>query len=178
MSLLRRLSHILQLKDAQTIVEETKRKLKKTWMIVNGIPVLIADFVIDAEIIIGSESGDLDSLKNYKFSTLEKWLPEAGLYSLSDGSIVYLTKHPRRQWLLSFNENYYETKILGTRGKKIPINIRKEIYEGKRKDICVDAGGVIYYLSSKIGYILNENTLMCTDSRFRQELIDWGKENG
>ncbi|UOF80668.1 hypothetical protein [Caudoviricetes sp.] len=173
------LRKIFQLEDDTLLFDEAKKKLIGTIMLVNGVPITITSFNWETDEITGSEWVGMVGNKKWKVKTLQTYLPEAGLYPLSTGQLLLVTKHPKRQWYKSYHSNYYVLKLIGSQRKGVEdkvLNHIREIYKKERKDIHVDGVGDIYYFSLKIGYILNKKHLVCTNKNFVQELIDWLKE--
>jgi len=160
-------------------MEEANRKLRKTYMIVNGIVLKVSDFDIPYNIIhyINPNSGDVEHVK---VDTLQVFLPETGLYPLSNGQLLYVNKVPKRQWNKSFTFEYYSADNIGEMNPKATKyrakeQVLTEICYSKPSDIAIDYTGNIYYGSNVIGVVLNSKEVICNHQQYEQELIDWCK---
>jgi hypothetical protein len=153
--------------------EEAKKKLEGTYMIVNGTLEYVRElFINSSQLVSYDKRTDESSLINVH--TLEVFLPEAGLYPLNSGNIVFLQKVPKRQWMKSYTENYYKKDIIGT--AHITSDVVKDLLGKKRQDIAVDTERNIWFWNKKIGYIKDSEHLVCSNTLFKQELIDWSRD--
>jgi len=165
--LMQALAKIMDLKDP---LDEARKKLQDTYMVVNGKILYIKEFFTGTNqlLSINEDTGDgtlIDVL------TLDVFLPEAGLYQLSSGNLLCLSKIPKRQWLKSFSRTYYNSDVLGTVTQETrPI---LDILYQKPQKIAVNSIGNIYFLQTKIGVVKNAKEFICLDLNFAQELIDW-----
>ena len=102
---------------------------------------------------------------------------------MNNGSILYLTKNPRKTYAKSFSKTAYFLDIL--RGEKSKYSreyvatylpILKQIDLQKNKTIAVDGEKNIWFLNVLIGYVHNSNTVICINKYFEQELNDWSRD--
>lgn len=158
---------------------EAKRKLVNTYMVVNGKVLYIKDFNYALDFALCSIDNNSTGYK-VRVNTLEVWLPETGLYPLNNGQAAFVTKCPKRQWLKSFSPSYYYINFIGENIKPLDesSSYYNHIYQSKRVTIFVDSYRDIYYFNRNIGYVKDSITIVCTDSRFLQELKDWERDNG
>lgn len=169
-TLLKELKRIIDLKEP---LEEAKKKLTDTYMLVNGRVAFVRSFDnADDNIIFITDTQTGEHL-NEDVKTLDVWLPETGVYKLKDGYCAYITKIPKRQWAKSFNRNFYKAKILGLE-KDLSTSRYTEVANSVRESITNDIGGNIWFLNKRIGIISNK-TVTCLDKNYLQELKDWSK---
>lgn len=172
MTILSSLQEIMDLKDPW---DEAKKKLTGTWMWCDGTIQYIRAFLDNTHI------STIDTVtnegKNLLVKDLKVWLPETGIYPFANGDWIYLQKLPKRQWLRSFSESFYEIQLKETKQKlkKDSKYYIKELANSKKVDIYVTPEKLIYWRNICIGHIKNEEELVCTNTHFSQELIDWSK---
>lgn len=159
---------------------EAKKKLHNTYMVVNGAIWFVKELDFASGCALCTASTKSPKYSKIKVDTLSTWLPETGLYPLTNGVAVLIVKLPKRQWLKSYSDTYYSMKFVGQ--SELPVDPSfstcHQVYLSKKTSIFVDASGFIYYFDKKIGYVKDSNTLVCTDSKFLQELKDWERDNG
>ena len=49
----------------------------------------------------------------------------------------------------------------------------QQLFDCKRVNIYVDPTKYIWFFNKRIGFVKDANTIICTNSIFKQELIDW-----
>ena len=154
--------------------EEAKKKLSKTYMILNGKVAFISEFSIGHNQVVVYDNFTAKS-DIVTVETLKTFLPEAGLYQLKNGNLYLLLKIPKRQWLKSFSYTFYKMVCLYEECPQAyePLN---DIYNISKKDIAVSGNGIIYYWGKAIGFIKNSNTITCSNINYHQELTDWSRD--
>lgn len=168
MSLLTELQHIFP--GLGNPYEEAKKKLIGTWCLVNDNLVKIVD-ITGQHILTYNDNEDS---KNIPVTTLKPWLPQTGLYPIKTGIALFIVKRPVRQWNRSFHYDYY--KIYFPNGTEVETTkILPELAQTKRTNIFIDSERRIWWWDKTIGYIKNNQTIVCTNKYYKQELIDWSK---
>jgi hypothetical protein len=165
--MIKHLLKIMDFKEPTTqFMEECKKKLASTYMIVDNKIEYIKYFdFVEKRINTG---------ENYIAPTsLEQWLPEAGLYITEDGVAYCVQKRPKRQWFKSWHPDYYSLEALSADPfNNSGIELYNKIHKSIKQLIGVDKDQYIYYFNQTIGIIQNK-TIVCTDGLYEQELIDW-----
>jgi len=170
MSLETELQRVLELNNPW---DECKKKLIGTWVVINKQPMCFIE-VVDAENSVVCVKLTDGKKAHITVETLDTFLPESGLYPLSDGSLVLLVKKPKRQWRKSFNEEFYSVKCVGEKST-LPKPWLSDVFSNKVADILCDKKGNIYYWENLIGR-REKTTIICLDATFEQELLDWRRE--
>lgn len=168
--LFRELVRIMDLEDP---LDEVKRKLSRTWMIVNGELKFIREFFINDGLVV-VEDDLTDKQSTIIVKTLDIFLPEAGLYPIANGNILYINKIPKRQWLKSYSDSFYTCKVIGSVRDKIAA--LPQIVGKKKQDIAVDKNQDIWYWDVPIGHVKDSMSIICTNMMFKQELMDWSRD--
>lgn len=117
--------------------------------------------------------GDSFILKETNENTaikIDVWLPETGVYFTKQGFPVLIIKKPKRQWKKSFNLENYKIDLLDednffTNYNEIIDESRTEFWINKQKKRMM-------YFGKQIGKIEN-NSIICTNMLFEQEIKDW-----
>jgi hypothetical protein len=164
------LTRILNLEEPFT---EASKKLQNTWMFVNEEIQFVKEFLDNNCIYIKNYT--TDKTEKVKVKTLDVWLPEAGIYALSSGNHVLITKLPKRQWLKSYSDSYYRMALYGDKYQK--GSIHKEASKSKKQNIYVDEHKYIWWWDTPIGHVNNSNSIKCTNQHYSQELKDWLNAN-
>lgn len=166
---------LVRIMDMDNPYNEADKKLTKTWMFVNGSLQYIHSFNYDDEEVVVQDFRGVKSA--IKVSLLEVFLPETGLYTTThpDGvDILLITKEPKKQWHKSFNTSFYLVKGVN---KDISMNnvsyYLKYLDPLSRKSLLVLENRDIIFFDKSIGYVNDEKAIICTDSRYKQELKDW-----
>jgi hypothetical protein len=160
--------------DLPNPVDEASKKLIGTMMFVNGKLKQVDKFLFDLDAVAVFDY-DKDTTVAEVVKTLEVYLPEAGAYAHPDGYYVVLNKIPKRQWLRSFHSSFYNVQIVGER--LTSNEIMAGIADKKKVNVFVSFDKYIYYWSNTIGYVKNSSTLVCTNPAFKQEIIDWDRND-
>jgi len=167
------LSRILDMKDASG---QANHKLAGTLMFVNGELKTINTFDIYENVVYAYRQGDTD-LKAYVIKTLEVFMPETGLYHLDDGNLLFIRKSASHQYSRSYNGLLYCLRIVYS-GKSEPCSIPMlyKLVNYQHRNIAVNRDGYIFYWDECIGYVKDENTVVCTKDLYKQELKDWSRD--
>jgi hypothetical protein len=168
------LEQIMDLEYGEVLRTEVSRKLTNTIMLVNGVLFYITEFIFTDGVVIGYSLESLRSDKSItvRVSTLYVFIPEAGLYVTDKGSYLYISKIPKKQWYKSFNENAYNVTNLAIPYRSCGWQDVLSITSIHKKDIILTKSGNIFYHDLHIGSKFG-NKLLCNNSLFKQELIDW-----
>lgn len=172
------LKRILSLQSDNLCFEEARKKFTDTYMLVNGsLAKIKAIQWTDKKLVIENKG----KLEEVYVKELEPFLPDTGLYRLdSSGQALFVIKVPKRQWLKSFSETYYDYANVGQNKSGFTYSkhwhLFSDMSKSKRMDFFVDADKYIWYHTRKIGYVKDSNTLICEDSRYIQELKDWSRD--
>jgi hypothetical protein len=159
--------------DLPNPLEEAQKKLHSTYMLVNGVLMYVRELHPDINCVtIINHIEDTSEVLEVK--TLEVFLPKSGMYELDDGSIMYLTKRPKRQWLKSYSENYYQLKTVYSK-KVILKSPIIGMYNKPCKSICVSPDKTIFFMGDPVGYVKDGHTVVCTNLNYQQEIQDWIK---
>lgn len=173
MSILSELQRIMELDNPLT---EAHKKLAETYMFVNGELSLVFDLTSSNKIGVYLKNGDKSYILDKNIQTLDVWLPETGLYFDSKGSLIYVSKVPKRQWLRSYSPNFYNSIHVETKNG-VKWTSLSDVAKSKKHDIAVDSRGNIWHHTMKIGYVKDSQTYTCTNQMFKQELIDWNNHD-
>lgn len=168
--LFERMQEIFDLKDP---IEESKRKLYGTHMIVNGNLELIVSFNFPKNVVVVFNKKTSRN-KNIICKSISVWLPETGLYPLEKGNCLLITRLPKRRWNSSFHIDLYKLKFI-YRNDTIP-SVEFSLAQAsktKRVDIYVDLDKTIWFRDMIIGHVENKDTFICVNKNYTQELIDW-----
>jgi len=165
--------------------KEARNKLNNTYLIINDSLVFVNHISAEEQTIYYVSlftAPHEKSLCDHEVKTLKIWLPEAGVYINRETGFVVLTyKTAKRQWLRSYSPTYYNSQFLVEGNKQqfySPCGSKIEtIFKYPRQDIWVSKDKFIYYWALKIGFIKDSETVVCTDNRFKQEIIDWSKKD-
>jgi hypothetical protein len=152
------------------IFEEANKKLTNVHLFIDNKLHHIKEWCKDYAICYNKKTGDTYTCTGNKISL---WLPRAGIYPLSNGNFVLLTKIPKRQWCRSYSELFYSFATMGSNKGK--VDVYEEISTKTPIDIYIDPQKFIWWWDIKIGYIKNSKTVVCTDKEFVQEIKDWLK---
>jgi hypothetical protein len=162
------LTRILNLEEP---FSEASKKLQNTWMFVNDELQFVKEFLDNNCVCIRNFT--TEKTEKVKVRTLDVWLPEAGVYALSSGNHVLITKLPKRQWLKSFSDSYYRMSLFGNKDQK--GSLYKEASKSKKQNIYVDQDKYIWWWDVKIGFVNSSHSLKCTNQHYEQELRDWNR---
>lgn len=136
-------------------LKEAQNKLTNTYCVVNG---KLSYFLeIDEEGIRVVVDEDVRHISADKVESIELWLPTSGIYSCTDGSILYVTKNAIRQWLKSFSYNYYTVQKLNDKNLFTANKMAFAIFSATPipNGIWVK-GNEVYYLNGLIAtYVYN-----------------------
>lgn len=165
------LCKLLDLPDIY-VMKEAQHKLSDTFVRINGEIVFLAS--------VGKETIDVITEDESEFTldvrnegTIEVFLPDTGAYFDSEGRDIILYKKPLRQWKKSFHSSLYDIFVNGNLSSKASVVYGLD--ETSRKDIWVDKEGKIKYLTKYIGEVVDSTTIICENPFFKQEIIDWIK---
>lgn len=150
--------------------DEAKKKLTGTWVIINKEPCYFIE-IVDVDENLVHVQGTKGEKKHVKVETLDTFLPESGLYPLSNGQLLLMVKKPKRQWKKSFSDDFYSYKAIGKK-TNLPKGWLADVYSNKVSDIACDKEGHIYFWENLIGR-RSKDTIICLDNNFEQELLDW-----
>lgn len=177
--LIKGLEKIMDLDDGETFRSEVSRKLTNTVMIINGSLVLVTDFMYNQCVIIGY---DLKAVKNdrpveFKVNSIEVFTPESGLFVTEEGYYLYITKIPKKQWFKSFCDPAYTVIRLNGNLQQDTVSWRQVlgIKSLEKKNIILAKNGNIFYHDLNVGSVLGDKVI-CNNSLFKQELIDWVRD--
>lgn len=174
-----------ELLDLQNPMKEVADKLIGTYIELNGEIVLFANVTSigdKADVLVVHK---LDPLLIYesapvlveKIDSLDFFLPEAGNYHIPKGGFINVQKKPNRQYARSLKlENYLFSFYMESPKFFNDIRIYLHLLRPENRETISVCGGIIYYLTTKIGYFTKENNIMCTNEFFEQELIEWYKQ--
>lgn len=170
MSLLEELQRIM---DMPNPTDEADKKLTKCYMVVNGEIKYVYSYLHDKG---GLSFYDRATDKKHAIvvKTLDVFLPESGIYKCED-TYIQVVKKPVRQWQRSMSENFYTVQDLLTGNGRMDSVVLTKIFKGKKVDVWVSSEANIYYKNSRIGFIKDEDTLICENKHFKQELLDWSR---
>lgn len=168
--LLRELVRIMDLEDP---TDEARKKLERTWMVVNGELLFIKEFFFDDSCVFTQDPGTGEDIAVI-VETLDVFLPEAGLYPIANGNILYINKIPKRQWLKSYHDSFYTCKVIGSVRNATPV--LPQIVGKNKQDIAVDKNQGIWYWDTLIGHVKDSMSIICINTMFKQELIDWSRD--
>jgi len=155
--------------DIHNIYDEAKKKLMGSWCFVNNELVQIYDIPSDS-VITADVCG---KKKHIEVQTLKTWLPQTGIYPLESGQACFVVKQPKRQWHRSFMHSFYNVSSLEP--TLLPKNYLQLIAASQKTNIFVDTKQNIWWWSKIIGFVKNNETIVCTNKYYKQELIDWCK---
>ncbi len=170
MTLLKELQRIMDMPDP---VEEANKKLTKCYMIVNGEIKYVSSYMHDKDAVKWYDRTS-DRTTALLVKTLDVFLPESGIYKCAD-TYIQVVKKPLRQWQRSMSESFYTVQDLLTGSSRMDTLVLTKVLQGKKVDVWVSSEANIYYKNSRIGFIKDENTLICENKHFKQELLDWSR---
>lgn len=174
MTLLKMLQEIMELDNP---IAEANKKLRNTYMIVNGEIALVSDFNIETNQIFINNGKNVESVIA---KSLKVWLPDAGLYQSDIGNLLLVSKIPKRQWSKSFSGEYYKVEQVGQIGFRHrkyshSLQLYNSILDKEPLDFGVDSCGDIYYENELVGSVVDSKSIMCHNPNYEQELSDWCK---
>lgn len=170
MPLLDSLQRILDLEEP---FEEAHKKLVNTYMIVNNTRVLKVLRFYELYNSIACECLETKKEIEVVVDKLDAFLPKSGVYRLKNQSLIKITKYPIRQWLRSFSPSFYKIAWVDKIHKDFNDNYLSEIINQEPLGVYVTSFGVVEYNNIKIGKILANKNIECTNLNFKQEIIDW-----
>ena len=146
---------------------EAHNKLQGSYVYLNGY-IRLVKRINHTSIEFGADK--LRICENTEVLSLKVFLPETGVYFNRDSVPIILYKKPLRQWCPSFKAENYQIHFPESRTDDIT-----SIDVTNRKEVWVDRDAIIRYYSSRIGHVSTEDTVVCTNLYFSQELKDWMK---
>ncbi|MEO6066364.1 MAG: hypothetical protein ABIQ41_00115 [Gemmatimonadales bacterium] len=149
---------------------EINSKLINTYLRINGSVMNLRNATSD-RIIVRDNDGE-QIIKARDVQEIKIWLPSTGVYFDTKGNAIKLIKKPNRQWKRSFHYDNYEATNLSSENDINMCNILIET----RTEFWVDNLRNIRYYHHKIGYIEDENYIVCENQLFLQELSDWCRQ--
>ena len=169
MNIAKALAQVMDL-PVSLAIQEAQNKLHETTVLINGELHFIYD--VTSKYIACVNKPLSESFCLEEVDSLEVWIPETGVYFTKDTATpVFFQRKPNRQWKKSFSPTFYN--ITSLNGNDYSV---LKIDPNSRKTIWVDSNKVIWYFNTKIGYIKDSSSLVCTSSIFEQELKDWSRE--
>jgi len=152
------------------VISEANKKLTGTYCFINGKLKKCREFHDKGSVYHYNTTNT--KMEETTVTSFKIWLPESGLYQLPNGALFLILKQPKRQWAKSYSDDYYHI---------IPIdgdytdNFYEQLSEANKLNIAITRNGFIYWWNQLIGYIKNEDNIVCTNTAFKQELIDWNR---
>lgn len=166
------LCKLLDLPDIY-VMKEAQHKLSDTFVRINGTIVFLASVGKETIDVITEDGIELTLDVRVEEVPIEVFLPDTGAYFDSKGNNIVLYKKPLRQWKKSFHSSLYDIFVNGNLSSKASVVYGLD--ETSRKDIWVDSEGKIKYLTKYIGEVVDSTTIICENPFFKQEIIDWIK---
>jgi len=159
--------------------DEAKKKLEKTWCIINGDLYYIVSFegaLDDKDSILHVETinneGKHKTLTN--IISFSFFLPKAGVYKYEE-DVFILEKNPFKQWRKSYNDSSYSIYTL-TQLHATSSDVYK-IFKGSRLPRGIwREGNRIRMYTDVIGYFREDGTIEVKNSLFDQEIYEFCKE--